>query len=120
MFYLTCVCLLLELIVLNLKPNFLTLLMYSLVLYWLFLGYYDRFFVNYLIYGLAVSVVFDIIYGLLMLLDKLHNNRPSTGAFSVFVGLFIIIQLALRVVIMAKLFKWRDLPTKPEFFEVHG
>ena len=89
-------------------------------MYWLFLGYYDRLFVVYLIGGLAVSLVFDLIYVLLMMLGKVHTNRPSTGAFGVFIIIFLVIEMALRVILIIKLFPFREIPQKTEYFEIMG
>lgn len=108
--------LMLELVVLTLKPNFLALLCYAFIVYWLFLGYYDRHFVSYLIGGLAISLVFDVIYVLLMMLGKVHTNRPSSGAFGVFLAIFLVVELAIRVVLIAKLFAFREAPPKAEYF----
>lgn len=103
-------------LVLTLKPNFLALLCYACIIYWLFLGYYDRHFVTYLIGGLGVSLILDVIYVLLMMLEKVNTNRPSTGAFGVFIVIFLVVELALRVVLIAKLFAFRDPPQKAEYF----
>ncbi len=73
------------------KPSFLALLAYALIIYWLFLGYYDKQFVSYLIVALGLSLVFDVIYALLMALDKVHTTRPSSGGLGVVLILFLVV-----------------------------
>ena len=105
--------------VLSVKPNFLTLTSYLMIVYWLFLGYFDRLFVTYIIGGLALSMVFDLIYVLLGMMSKVHTNRITDG-YTVVVLIFMVVELALRIILIAKLISWREPAQKQEYFEVYG
>ena len=105
--------------VLSVKPNFLTLTSYLMIIYWLFLGYFDRLFVTYIIGGLALSMVFDLIYVLLAMMSKVHTNRITDG-YTVVVLIFMVVELALRIILIAKLIGWREPTQKQEYFEVYG
>lgn len=116
-FHITVVAILIELIALAIKPSLLVIVLYSLVIYWLFLGYYDKNFVNALMGGIMLSIVFDLVYILLQLMGKINTNRPSSGSGLVtVVVLFLVVELALRIVLLVKLIPFRQLPSKTEYF----
>jgi hypothetical protein len=107
-FHITVVSILIELVALAVKPSLLVILLYSLVIYWLFLGYYDKNFVTALMGGIGASIVFDLIYILLQLMGKINTNRPSAGSGLItVVVLFLVIELALRIVLLVKLIPFR-------------
>ena len=116
-FQITVVAILIELIALAVKPSLLVILLYSLVIYWLFLGYYDKNFMTALMGGIAASILFDLIYILLQLMGKINTNRPSGGSGLItVVVLFLVIELALRIVLLVKMIPFRQLPSKTEYF----
>jgi hypothetical protein len=108
-------------LVLTVKPSFLAIATYSLVIYWLFLGYYDRVFVTYLVGALGLSVVLDIIYVLLQMMGKLGTSRPSAGSgYLVVLMIFVVVELALRLLLVIKMLAFREPPQKQEYFELFG
>ena len=116
-FQITVVAILIELIALAVKPSLLVILLYSLVIYWLFLGYYDKNFMTALMGGIAASILFDLIYILLQLMGKINTNRPSGGSGLItVVVLFLVIELALRIILLVKMIPFRQLPSKTEYF----
>lgn len=54
--------------------SFLPFLCYALIVYWLFLGYYDQYFVKALILGLTLSCFFDIIFIIFTLTSSIGGN----------------------------------------------
>ena len=116
-FQITVVAILIELIALAVKPSLLVILLYSLVIYWLFLGYYDKNFMTALMGGIAASILFDLIYILLQLMGKINTNRPSGGSGLItVVVLFLVIELALRIVLLVKMIPFRQLTSKTDYF----
>lgn len=65
----------LQLFILNYHPSFLALLCYLLIMFWLFLGYYDQNFVKRLIAGIVLSILVDISYVVMQMLQKVGNLR---------------------------------------------
>jgi len=108
-----------ELIALTVKPSLLVILLYSFIIYWLFLGYYDKNFITGLMGAILVSIVLDLIYILLQLMGKVNTARPSSGSgFLTVMVLFLLVGLALRVVLLVKLIPFRQPPQKTEYFEL--
>ena len=63
---------------------------------------------TYLLGGLGVSVVFDVIYVLLQLLGSVGTTRPSGGkGYLVVLIIFLILELAIRVILMIKIYPLR-------------
>jgi uncharacterized membrane protein len=88
-----------------------------MIVYWLFLGYYDRNFVTILIGALGVSIVFDFIFMLLALAHKVGTNRPqSQSGWMVFTAIVLIIEILLRAVLIFKLLSFREPSQKSEYF----
>ena len=47
------------------------------MLYWLFLGYYDQYFVKYLLGAIVLSILVDLSYLVLWMLGLVGNNIDS-------------------------------------------
>lgn len=97
--------------VLTVKPNFLALITYFLVIFWLFLGYFDRMFVTYLIGGLATSIIMDLIYMLLQFTGNLNTTNPTGNGVIVMMIIFMFVEIALRVIMIIKMMPLR-IPTQ--------
>ena len=106
-FQLTAVGVVLELLVLTVKPNFLGLICYLLVMFWLFLGYYDKMFVAYVMIGFGLSILLDLIYLLLQFTGNLNTVNPTGKGLIVLIIIFLVVELALRVIIILKILPFR-------------
>jgi hypothetical protein len=74
-FTITVIAIILQLLLLNFHESFLALLCYFFIIFWLFIGYYDQYFINTLILGLITSCLLDIVYVILQLVGKIGLNR---------------------------------------------
>jgi hypothetical protein len=70
---------LLQMGLMGFRLSFLALLSYFLILYWLFLGYFDQHFVKVLITGLAISCGMDFAFATLQVLGKSGAWRRIEG-----------------------------------------
>lgn len=84
--------LILQLLFLGFRFSFLAILLYFLILYWLFLGYFDQHFVKALIAGLGISCGLDFALAALQVMAKLGGWRRSEESAWVYVnaGLLMI------------------------------
>lgn len=105
---------------LTIKPNFLALICYFLVVFWLFLGYYDKNFLTYILIGFGLSLLMDLIYLLLQFTASINTVNPTGSGLVVLIVIFLILELALRVLIMIKMLPFRKPTQKEEFFVVGG
>jgi len=119
-FQITVVGVLLELIAITLRPSLLTILCYSIIIYWLFLGYYDKMFMTNLIGAVGASILFDLIYVILQATNSVNTSRPSNSGFNTVAVIFLVIGLGLRGILVVKLLEWREPSQKVEYFEVFG
>ena len=92
---------------LTVKPNFLGLICYLLVMFWLFLGYYDKMFVAYVMIGFGLSILLDLIYLLLQFTGNLNTVNPTGKGLIVLIIIFLVVELALRVIIILKILPFR-------------
>lgn len=108
----------LQMLFLAFHKSFLALLCYFLVIYWLFLGYYDQNFVKTLIAGLGVSCLLDVSFSCLQAMGKVGEYwHPSGENAWIYVSIaFLIIEIALRILILTKLCMFRDPSAKREYF----
>jgi hypothetical protein len=83
----------LQMLLLTYHPSLLPLLAYLLIVYWLFLGYYDQYFVKTLILGLILSCLMDVIYICLVFAQNIGSYRfynESTALRYVSIAILII------------------------------
>jgi predicted PurR-regulated permease PerM len=106
--------------VLTVKPNFLALLCYAMTVFWLFLGYYDKMFITYLIIAFAMSLFFDIIYIILSLTGRINTTNPTSSGFVVLLIIFLILELAIRIIMIIKIMPFKIPSQKEEYFEIMG
>jgi len=105
---------------LTVKPSLLALVTYFLVFFWLFLGYFDRMFVTYLIGGLAASSLFDFIYMLLQFTGSINTTNPVGNGVIVLTIVFLFVEIALRIIMIIKMLPFRVPTKKEEYFVLMG
>lgn len=73
--------------------SFLPFLCYILIVYWLFLGYYDQYFVKTLILGLTLSCFFDLIFTIFTLTSSIGSywNHSSRRAWKTVGMIFLLL-----------------------------
>ena len=111
LFKITLIAICLQLLILDYHPSFLALLCYLLVMFWLFLGYYDQNFVKQLIGGVVLSILTDMSFVVMEMMQKAGNYRYRSNTVFMYISMVIIvIEIALRIVMIIKL----CLYTKPK------
>lgn len=119
-FKVCCLTLLLQMLFITFYSSFLPLLCYLLIIYWLFLGYYDHNFVKIIILGLALASLLDFTCIILEFIGKLGENRfygPKKAWFLPCI-IILIIEIALRLVLIIKLCMFREPSAKREYFTI--
>jgi hypothetical protein len=112
----------LQLGLMNYHPAFLALLGYLLVLFWLFLGYYDQYFVKTMMVALVGACVLDVAGIALSLALGAGSSRlytPNTVWRWVTAGV-VTVELLLRGLLVAKLWPFREPKAGRQYFLVVG
>lgn len=74
-FKVTVIGILFQILFLHFHESFLGLLCYFFIIFWLFIGYYDQYFVKAIIVGLVLSSALDFTYICLQLVGKIGKQR---------------------------------------------
>lgn len=100
--------------------SFLPLLCYILIVYWLFLGYYDQYFVKTLILGLTLSCFFDLIFAIFTLTSSIgtYSVHSSKRGWMTVSMIFLFLELGLRIFLMIELYPFREPTAKRQYFEL--
>ena len=100
--------------------SLLPFLCYVLIVYWLFLGYYDQYFVKTLILGLTLSCFFDLIFTIFTLTSSIgsYSNHSSRRAWKTVSMIFLLLEIGLRIFLMIELYPFRDPSAKRQYFEL--
>ena len=102
--------------ILTIKPNFLALFLYFMVLFWLFMGYFDKMFVTYIITGLGASILFDLIFILFQFTGFVNSYNPTGSGLVVFLVVLLVVELALRIIMILKMMPFKTPGKKMEYF----
>jgi hypothetical protein len=105
---------------LTVKPSLLGLVTYFLVIFWLFLGYFDRMFVTYILGGLLAASLFDFIYLMLQFTGHVNTTNPVGGGVIALVIVFLFLEIALRIIMVIKMLPFRVPTQKEEYFVLMG
>lgn len=113
---------LLQMLLMGFRLSFLALLSYFLILYWLFLGYFYQHFVKFLITGLTLSCALDFSFATLQILGKSgYWRRMEEQSVWMYVNaVALIIEVALRILLIIKLCLFREPSAKREYFLLFG
>ena len=109
-FHLTNICFLLELLICTYRLNFLAILAFLQIYFFLFMGYYHEQSIGYLLIQLVISVVFDLAWIILNLFTSIHiapERHTSNNPFFIAIIVFMVIQIILKCVLAFYLFPYR-------------
>lgn len=100
--------------------SFLPFLCYILIVYWLFIGYYDQYFVKTLILGLTLSCFFDLIFAIFTLTSSIgtYSIHSSKRGWMVVSMIFLFLEIGLRIFLMIELYPFREPTAKRQYFEL--
>ena len=80
-----------------------------MVVFWLFLGYFDKMFVTYIMIGFGLSILMDLIYLLLQFTGIVNTVNPTAGSgLIVLIVIAIFLSLGIRVILLIKMMPFRN------------
>lgn len=91
-----------------------------MVIFWLFLGYFDRNFVTFLLGALGASILFDLIYMLLQFTGNVNSYNPIGNGAIVLMIIFLILEFGIRIIMGIKMMPFRVPTQKEEYFVLMG
>lgn len=122
-FVLTIVCIIMEMLILSYRLSFFNMLGFLCILYVLFLGYYTDKSIIYIIIYLIISILFDLSYIYLNLFTTLILN-PVVFTGNIFLkyvaAIIVLLSVIARVVLVARLFPYREIPKNLQYFDFWG
>ena len=100
-------------LVLTIKYNFLALVCYFMVVFWLFMGYYDKMFVLYVMIGLGISMLMDLVFLLFQFTGLVNGVNPTGSGLVVIFVIFMFVELLARAIMILKMMPFKT-PSKKE------
>ena len=77
-------------------------------------------FVTYILIGLGLSILMDLIYLLLQFTGSINTVNPTGQGMVVLVDIFLILELTIRVILIIKMLPYKTPNGKEEYFMFMG